>query len=236
MLTYATALRSRPARSSAYSVEPYRPYSSPSQVASTRAEELPPPPWPTGDPDAIRHEELDTVLQAARNGEEDAFRTLYRHIHPRLLRYVRTLAGDDAEDVASEAWLQIARDIASFDGDIDGFRGWTSTIARHRALDHLRRHNRRPVQHAPAGELPEHPASDDTETTALDSLSTQAALALIARLPRDQAEIIVLRVVMGLDAKTVARVLGKRPGAVRTAAHRGLRRLEHLLNDPEPPR
>jgi RNA polymerase sigma-70 factor (ECF subfamily) len=160
---------------------------------------------------------------------------LYRQIHPRLLRYVRTLVGDDAEDVASEAWLHIARDITSFDGDIDGFRGWTATIARHRALDHVRYHKRRPVQSAPIGDLPQRPARQDTETTALDSLSTQDAFALIARLPRDQAEIIVLRVVVGLDAITVAKLLGKRPGAIRTAAHRGLRRLEHLLDDLEPP-
>ena len=56
----------------------------------------------------------------------------------------------------------------------------------------------------------------------------------IARLPQDQAEAVVLRVVMGLDAKTAADTLGKRPGAVRTAAHRGLKKLAELLgDDPE---
>jgi RNA polymerase sigma factor, sigma-70 family len=137
------------------------------------------------------------------------------------------------KDVTSEAWLDIAKDIASFRGDIDGFRGWTATIARHRALDHLRYRRRRPVDPTPTGELPERTAINDTETTALDSISTHAALALIAQLPRDQAEIIVLRVVIGLDVKAVAKIVGKRAGAVRTAAHRGLRRLEHLLNDLE---
>jgi RNA polymerase sigma-70 factor (ECF subfamily) len=183
----------------------------------------------------LRPEDLDEALHTARNGDEDAFRLLYREIQPRLLRYVRTLVGDEAEDVTSEAWLHIAKDIASFDGDIDGFRGWTATIARHRALDHLRYRRRRPVENAPVSEFRELPAPDDTEKTALDSLSTHAALALIARLPRDQAEIIVLRIVVGLDANTVAKVVGKRAGAVRTAAHRGLRRLEHLLNDREHP-
>ena len=197
----------------------------------SHAEELDHPPWPTVGP-----EDLGTALQAARDGDEDAFRTLYRQFHPRLLRYVRTLVGDDAEDVASEAWLHIARDITAFDGDADGFRAWTATIARHRALDHLRRRRRRPVEHTPIAEFPDLPASEDTETAALDSLSTRSALALIARLPRDQAEIIVLRVVIGLDAKAVARLIGKRPGAVRTAAHRGLRRLERLINDLELPR
>jgi RNA polymerase sigma-70 factor (ECF subfamily) len=202
----------------------------------SHAEELDHPPWLTGGAGTSRSVDLDGALRAARDGDEDAFRTLYRQIQPRLLRYVRTLVGDEAEDVTSEAWLHIAKDIATFDGDIDGFRGWTATIARHRALDHLRYRKRRPVENTPVGELLELPATDDTETTALDALSTESALALIARLPHDQAEIILLRVVVGLDAKTVAKVLGKRAGAVRTAAHRGLRRLEHLLNDLEHPR
>jgi RNA polymerase sigma-70 factor (ECF subfamily) len=79
-------------------------------------------------------------------------------------------------------------------------------------------------------ELPDAPASDDTEAQALDSGSTDQAIALIATLPRDQAEAVLLRVVMGLDAVSAGRVLGKRPGAVRTAAHRGLRRLAQQLD------
>jgi RNA polymerase sigma-70 factor (ECF subfamily) len=201
----------------------------------SHAEEIDYPPPLTSGAGTLRSENLDEALDAARNGDEDAFRLLYREIQPRLLRYARTLAGEEAEDVTSEAWLHIAKDIASFDGDIDGFRGWTATIARHRALDHLRYRKRRPAESTPASEFGDLPAADDTEKTALDSLTTQAALALIARLPRDQAEIIMLRVVVGLDANSVAKVVGKRAGAVRTAAHRGLRRLEHLLKDQEPP-
>jgi RNA polymerase sigma-70 factor (ECF subfamily) len=180
-------------------------------------------------------EDLNQALQAARNGDEVAFRTLYRQIQPRLLRYVRTLVGEEAEDVTSEAWLQIARDFASFSGEIDDFRGWTAAIARNRALDHLRYRKRRPIDTTPADRLPEQLAPDDTETAVMDILATRAAFALIARLSRDQAEIIVLRVVVGLDTNAVAKLLGKRAGAVRTAAHRGLRRLEQLLKDLEHP-
>ena len=59
----------------------------------------------------------------------------------------------------------------------------------------------------------------------LDELSTRKALALIAGLPRDQAQAVLLRAVVGLDAQTAGEVLGKRAGAVRVAAHRGLKRL-----------
>jgi RNA polymerase sigma-70 factor (ECF subfamily) len=65
----------------------------------------------------------------------------------------------------------------------------------------------------------------DAADQALEAVSTQAAMDLIKSLPREQAEIIMLRVVVGLDAGDVAKIVGKTPGAVRVAAHRGLRRL-----------
>jgi RNA polymerase sigma-70 factor (ECF subfamily) len=170
--------------------------------------------------------DLAGAVGRAQDGDPEAFRALYRDTQPRLLRYLHTLVGDDAEDIASETWLQVTRDLAGFSGDHDGFRGWVATIARHRALDHLRYHARRPpAQPVPAEDLATRPAADDTAESALEALSTGAALALIATLPADQAEAVLLRAVLGLDAQTAATVLGKRPGAVRTAAYRGLRTL-----------
>ncbi|HJQ44778.1 MAG TPA: RNA polymerase sigma factor [Amycolatopsis sp.] len=176
------------------------------------------------------------VLRAAQAGDEEAFRLLYRHVQPGLLRYLRVLVGEDAEDVASEAWLQIARDLRRFKGELDGFRGWAATIARHRALDHLRQRRRRPVAAAPVEQLVELPAGEDTAGSVVAAIGTDAALALIARLPRDQAEAVLLRVVVGLDVAGAAKVLGKRPGAVRTAAYRGLRKLAEILADQSPER
>lgn len=136
--------------------------------------------------------------------------------------------------MASEAWLQIARDLDRFDGDADRFRGWAARIARNRALDHIRMRGRRPAIGGDETELTGKPAESDTAGEAIEALATGSTLSLIARLPQDQAEAVVLRVVVGLDAKTAAETLGKRPGAVRTAAHRGLKRLAELLcEDPE---
>jgi RNA polymerase sigma-70 factor, ECF subfamily len=174
--------------------------------------------------------ELTAAVRAAQEGDECAFRTVYRAVQPRLLGYVRTLVPDaDAEDIASEAWLQIARDIANFHGDADRFRGWTARIARNRALDHIRMRGRRPAVGGDESELVSMPGAADTADEAMESLGTGRTMRIISRLPRDQAEAVVLRVVMGLDAKSAAQVLGKRSGAVRTAAHRGLRRLAELL-------
>ncbi len=178
-----------------------------------------------------RVDALSEAVAAARTGDEAGFRAVYRTVHPGLLRYVRVLVGDEAEDVASEAWLHVVRDLSSFSGDGAAFRAWTATIARHRAMDHLRRRRRRPMAETPADVLVDLAAEHDTAETAISAVATQAAVALIATLPRDQAEAVMLRVVVGLDANGAARVLGKRSGAVRTAAYRGLRRLAQQLSD-----
>jgi RNA polymerase sigma-70 factor (ECF subfamily) len=183
-----------------------------------------------------RAAELDEAVRGARQGNADAYRLLYREIQPRLLRYLRALAGDDAEDVASETWLQVARDLGDFAGDYDAFRGWVATIARHRALDHARHRSRRPFVPMPAEDLAGRPAADDTAADAIEAVSTDEALRLIAELPPDQAEAVLLRAVVGLDAETAGKVIGKRAGAVRSAAHRGLRTLARRLEQAGRPR
>jgi RNA polymerase sigma-70 factor (ECF subfamily) len=183
-----------------------------------------------------RAAELDEAVRGARQGNADAYRLLYREIQPRLLRYLRALAGDDAEDVASETWLQVARDLGGFAGDYDAFRGWVATIARHRALDHARHRSRRPFVPMPAEDLAGRPAADDTAADAIEAVSTDEALRLIAALPPDQAEAVLLRAVVGLDAETAGKVIGKRAGAVRSAAHRGLRTLARRLEQGGRPR
>lgn len=183
-----------------------------------------------GDP-AHGTADVSLLVHAAREGDDAAFRELYRQVQPGLLRYLRGLVGDDAEDLASETWLQIARDLRSYRERAAGFRGWAATIARNRAMDHLRRHRRRPSIAVPIEVMLDLVDDQDTAELAIQSASTSAAIEWIARLPRDQAEAILLRVVVGLDAESTAKVLGKRPGAVRTAAWRGLRKLAAQLDE-----
>ncbi|MFD6991739.1 RNA polymerase sigma factor [Streptomyces sp. NPDC059943] len=178
--------------------------------------------------------ELGIAVSLAQQGDEDAFAAAYRLVHPGLLGYLRGLVGNDAEDVASDAWLEIARDLRRFRGDGAGFRGWTVTIARNRALDHLRKQKRRPQIALIEQDVLELPGRADTVDAVLESMSTRWALGQIAGLPPDQAEAVLLRVVVGLDGPSTARVLGKRSGAVRTAAHRGLKRLAEQLTSGSP--
>lgn len=182
------------------------------------------------DPRAIAVDALTTAIEGARLGDAESFRLLYREAQPRLLRYLTYLVGSEAEDIASETWLQATRDLGKFQGSHSDFRGWLTTIARNRAMDHLRRVNRQPPAiSVPVEELAFVAGREDTADRAIEAITTEEALSLIASLPRDQAEAVLLRAVMGLDAKTAAQVVGKRAGAIRTAAYRGLKNIEKRI-------
>nr|WP_229909739.1 RNA polymerase sigma factor [Streptomyces flavofungini] len=172
---------------------------------------------------------LTRALAAAKEGDEAAFAAVYQWVHPGLLGYVRGIVGDESEDVASEAWLQIARDLHRFTGDGGDFRRWAAVIARNRARDHIRRRLSRPRLSLADGDALDVPDSRDTAAEALEALATDDALDLVAALPPDQGRAVYLGVVIGMDGPSAARVLGKRPGAVRMALYRGLRRLRAQL-------
>lgn len=192
-------------------------------LTESRPGELPEPLAPAPPTD-------DSVLLAS-GGDETAFAALYLHLQPRLRRYAASLVGQDADDVTADAWLQIARDLRTFNGDLDSFRGWCARIVRNRAMDHLRARGRRPADPAPTESFPDTVATDDTEKETIERLSTAGAVALIASLPREQAEAVMLRAVVGLDARRAGQVLGKSPAAVRVSAHRGLKALAARLQD-----
>jgi RNA polymerase sigma-70 factor (ECF subfamily) len=172
----------------------------------------------------VEDDELANAFAAARDGDEQGFAVLWKALQPGVLRYLRVVVGETAPDVASETWLQVARDIRGFRGDLAGFRVWLFRIARNRGLDELRRTGRRKEELRGLDWDDGEPAPDAV-AQALDRLDTGWALALIATLPIDQAEAVMLRVVAGLDVAQTATVLGKRAGAVRVAALRGLRKL-----------
>jgi RNA polymerase sigma-70 factor, ECF subfamily len=175
--------------------------------------------------------EFAVLLAQAQGRDEEAFARLYRDAQPALLRYLRVVAPEAPEDMAAETWLQVAAGLAGFTGSELEFRAWLFTIARHRAVDAARARERRPrtVPLADSGAAERLTAPDAADVT-MERAATRATLTLIAALPRDQAEIIMLRVVAGLDTNAVARIVGKRSGAVRVASHRALRRLAAVVD------
>jgi len=173
--------------------------------------------------------DFERRLEAAQAGDEGSFTELFRSLQPSLLRYLRTVGGALADDVAAETWVSVVKGLGRFRGDESKWKAWVFTIARARLVDARRRAARTPVPVDTDVVLEGSVATDDVAGTVEDMFSTEAALALIGQLPEQQAEVILLRFVGGLDVGQTARALGKRPGAVRVASHRALRRLAELL-------
>jgi RNA polymerase sigma-70 factor, ECF subfamily len=172
------------------------------------------------------HDGFGRVLSAAREGTEWGFSALYREFNPRLVRFFGAQAPSVAEDLAADTWLAVARQLPSFSGDEGAFRGWLFTIARGKLVQHWRDTGRRRSTPVAPEAFAEHPGADDPERLALEALSTvRATRAITAALPAAQADVVLLRVLGGLDVEQVSAIVGKPPGTVRVLQHRALHRL-----------
>lgn len=179
-------------------------------------------------------DDVASALGAAKRGDEHAIAVVFRALQPALLRYLRQRAPGAAEDLASETWMAAATRLATFDGGVNELRTWLFTVARNKVADHYRAAGRRPATQ-PWGEGPDAPeppaAADGADPADLvaASIDSQAAVdALVRDLSAEQAEVLLLRVVAGLDVAETAAVIGRSPGAVRVLQHRALRRLARV--------
>ena len=159
----------------------------------------------------INAPDYDQLVEEAIGGSDSAFSSLWRHFQPRMVRYLAMFT-NEPEDLSSEVWIKIASSIGSFQGDAAAFKGWIYTIARNAATDSARKKKR---------------LGTTVELTETDWTSENSTLVevmdLIKRLPKEYAEIILLRVVADLEVNEVAEIVGKRPGNVRVLTHRGLK-------------
>lgn len=150
---------------------------------------------------------------------------LYRQLAPAVLGYLRSQRAPDPEDLLGEVFLQVARDLPRFKGEPTALRGWVFAIARNRLLDARRRASRRPV--VATDEVPDVPeASGPAEPFAPE------LLAALAQLTPDQREVIGLRFVADLALEDVARITGRKVGAVKAMQHRALAQLARILDVP----
>lgn len=180
-------------------------------------------------------EAFESVLAAAQAGAERAFAALYDDFNPRLLRYFAARAPRVADDLAAETWLGAAGGLRTFVGDEQSFRSWLFTIAHRRLVDYWR------DQAANAGgptsgeagiasTTGEDPTQGPEEIVVSADSAQGAARKIASILSPDQAEVILLRVVGGLDLEQVADVLGKRPGTIRVLQHRALKKLAREIS------
>jgi RNA polymerase sigma-70 factor (ECF subfamily) len=169
------------------------------------------------------------MMAAAAQRDEAALTDLYRTYNGGLVQFLWARYGDEAEDLAAETWIGVAQALPGFKGDERDFRRLLYTVARRRGIDHARKRTRRRTDPADVHEMAL-PAGGDVAEAVVDAdASRRAVRQVAASLPPDQAEVLLLRVVAGLDVAEVAQIVGRRPAAVSVLQTRALRRLAERL-------
>lgn len=172
------------------------------------------------------------MLEAARAGAEWAWSRLYADLSGPVLGYLRTRGAAEPGDLLGEVFVQVARNTGTFEGDYSAFRSWVFTVAHHRLVDERRYRARRPVE---PGEIPDTARGvADTEVEALAHLATGEVVALLGTLTPEQRDVLLLRIVGDLSVEDVARIVGRRPGAVKALQRRGLESLRRTLTPVTP--
>jgi RNA polymerase sigma-70 factor (ECF subfamily) len=169
----------------------------------------------------VRDEELGAALIAARQGEPWALRAIYDELAPRVRGYLRSRGADEAEDLTSEVFLALFPRLGSVTGGAAGLRTLVFSIAHARLVDDLRRRSRR----EPAVEYDPHTderSAPSSEEEALARLATDRVRELLAVLPDDQRDVLLLRIVSDLSVEQVAHAMNRSAGAVKQLQRRGL--------------
>ncbi|WP_370623039.1 sigma-70 family RNA polymerase sigma factor [Streptomyces tsukubensis] len=180
---------------------------------------------------------IGALVHSAVEGDQRATHDLLAHVHPLALRYCRTrlsrLPGDArhfVEDLAQEVCVAVLLALPRYKDTGRPFEAFVFAIAAHKVADLQRAAMRHPGSTAvPSDEMPERP--DDSlgpEERALLSSDAAWAKQLLANLPDNQRELLLLRIAVGLTAEETGHLLGMSPGAVRVAQHRALSRLRAL--------
>jgi RNA polymerase sigma factor (sigma-70 family) len=165
---------------------------------------------------------FDTTLAAARAGEDWAWATIYRELAPAVLGYLRAHGAPEADDLTGQVFLDVVRGLPRFRGDERDFRAWVFTVAHHDLLDERRRRARKPAQPMPPEQLTEVGPHGDSEEEAVRGLNAERVRRILDRLSPAQRDVLSLRIFGDLTIEQVARVVRKRPGAVKALQRRGL--------------
>ena len=161
-------------------------------------------------------DELAAIVVRARRGDRSAFAELYhrfnRAVHGVVLARVRYV---DAADVVQDVFAAALERLPQL-GEPAAFPGWIMSIARNRAIDHVRGQK-------PTDELSEMPVE------APRAAEVAQVLAALRALPEAYQETMILRLVEGMTGPEIAEQTGLSPGSVRVNLHRGMKLLREKL-------
>ena len=174
---------------------------------------------------ADRIRELGVRLAGAR---EDTFDDCYAELGPILRRYLRGRVPDaDIDDVVQVVFVEVWRFRNRFDPS-RSLEAWVLTIARRRAIDHMRSRRRDTV---PLEDAVSMAGPDGREIASQVERSRDMQVAL-ARLPDLQREAIEMAYYADLTQREIAERLDVPLGTIKARTARGLRRLGALIVSP----
>ncbi len=186
------------------------------------------PDWGPIGSDSWGDHDFATVLDAAKDGQEWAWQLLFRRFAGPVTGYLTGRGSPDPEDTAGETLLQVARNLHGFEGDEDSFRSWVFVIAHRRMIDARRASSRRPLLR-PLESAPDRSSASETEDEVIGSLLSPDMVEALTAITDTQREVLLLRTVADLSLEDVAKILGKRVGAIKGLQRRGLTALrDHL--------
>jgi RNA polymerase sigma factor (sigma-70 family) len=186
--------------------------------------------------------DFDALLGDVQAGRPAAWDRCYRWLAPAVAGYLRMQGAREVDDLTSEVFLAVFRNIGSFSGTEANFRSWVFVIAHRRLQDERRRRIRRPdgesldessierIGRMVAGPGSARVESGGADDDALRAIATARVTELCARLAPDQREVVVLRIIGDLTVDQVAEVLGKSRGAVKQLQRRGFEALRRLVD------
>jgi RNA polymerase sigma-70 factor (ECF subfamily) len=171
-----------------------------------------------GEPDGREHERA--LVARAKDGEQDAFGTLYRQHVAAVSRVVRFRLGREDEDAVSEVFLRAWRGLSTYRDTGAPFAAWLYGIARHVAVDVLRASART----EPRAELPD----VEVDPMTVELLTLHDA---IEQLPTEQRQVIELKYLVGMSNAEVAAAMDTSTGAINARQWRALKSLADVLED-----
>jgi RNA polymerase sigma-70 factor (ECF subfamily) len=172
------------------------------------------------------------LIQRAKTYDPDALSTIYERYYQAIYRYVYYRVGDSglAEDLTGDIFLKMLHGIESYSIQGVPFSAWLYRIARNRIIDHLRRQPQKAdvsLEEARADNIA------STETTLEQALQRDELLKAVQVLTGDQRQVIILKFIEDQDNATIATILGKTEGAVKSLQHRALDTLRHHMEQTQ---
>jgi len=181
---------------------------------------------------AVGEDDVIALVDRARDGEPDAFASLYDRYVDRVYRFVLyRVSGDTAlaEDITSEVFVRALRKIKGFTWQGRDVGAWFVTIARNLVLDHFKSGRfRLEVIGADPGESSREGVVDP-EDAALSRVSQADLYRAIQQLGNEQQEVIYWRFLQGYSVAEAAAAMDKSEGAIKALQYRAVKALYKLV-------